>query len=105
VQIFYRSLAVHLAARNVSTNLGQTTFINELEDLGVFVRQLRPPVSYGTAFGFRKRTAFKVFIANDEPLFGEVPMEMMDLVLHPDPGAQRLIVNPASPYIPDAFWK
>ncbi|MBI5660470.1 MAG: clan AA aspartic protease [Nitrosomonadales bacterium] len=39
----------------------------------------------------------------DKPLFGAVPMEMMDLVLHP--ASQRLTVNPASPYAPVALAK
>ncbi len=39
----------------------------------------------------------------DEPLFGAVPMEMMDLVLHP--AMQMLTVNLASPYVPVALVK
>jgi hypothetical protein len=39
----------------------------------------------------------------DEPLLGAVPMEMMDLVLHPS--SQTLTVNPASPYVPVALAK
>ncbi len=42
-------------------------------------------------------------VVGDEPLFGAVPMEMMDLVLHP--ATQRLSVNPASPYVPVALAK
>ncbi len=42
-------------------------------------------------------------VLGDEPLFGAVPMEMMDLVLHP--AKQTLIVNPASPYVPTALAK
>lgn len=42
-------------------------------------------------------------VMGDEPLFGAVPMEMMDLVLHP--ASQTLIVNPASPYVPVALAK
>lgn len=42
-------------------------------------------------------------VLGDEPLFGAVPMEMMDLVLHPD--KQTLTVNPASPYVPTALAK
>lgn len=42
-------------------------------------------------------------VMGDEPLFGAVPMEMMDLVLHPV--SQTLIVNPASPYVPVALAK
>ena len=42
-------------------------------------------------------------VMGDEPLFGAVPMEMMDLVLHPS--SQTLIVNPASPYVPVALAK
>jgi hypothetical protein len=34
---------------------------------------------------------------------GAVPMEMMDLVLHP--GTQSLSVNPASPHVPVALAK
>ncbi|MBI5901224.1 MAG: clan AA aspartic protease [Rhodocyclales bacterium] len=42
-------------------------------------------------------------ILGDEPLLGAVPMEMMDLVLHPS--SQTLTVNPASPYVPVALAK
>lgn len=37
-------------------------------------------------------------VLGDEPLFGAVPMEMMDLVLHP--ARQTLMINPDSPYVP-----
>ena len=42
-------------------------------------------------------------VMGDEPLFGAVPMEMMDLVLHP--ATQTLRVNPDSPFIPVALAK
>jgi hypothetical protein len=42
-------------------------------------------------------------VLDDEPLFGAVPMEMMDLVRHPS--KQTLMVNPASPYVPTALAK
>lgn len=42
-------------------------------------------------------------VLGDEPLFGAVPMEMMDLVLHP--AKQTLMINPASPYVPTALAK
>jgi len=42
-------------------------------------------------------------VLGDEPLFGAVPMEMMDLVLNP--ATQSLTVNPASPYVPVALAK
>lgn len=42
-------------------------------------------------------------VMGDQPLFGAVPMEMMDLVLHPT--SQTLTVNPASPYVPVAWAK
>jgi clan AA aspartic protease len=42
-------------------------------------------------------------VMGDEPLFGAVPMEMMDLILHPT--SQNLIVNPASPFVPVALAK
>ncbi len=42
-------------------------------------------------------------VLGDEPLFGAVPMEMMDLVLHP--ATQQLSVNPANPYMPVALAK
>jgi clan AA aspartic protease len=42
-------------------------------------------------------------VFGDEALFGAVPMEMMDLVLHP--ATQTLTVNPASPFIPVALAK
>ena len=42
-------------------------------------------------------------VLGDEPLFGAVPMEMLDLMLHP--AKQTLMVNPASPYVPTALAK
>lgn len=42
-------------------------------------------------------------VMGDEPLFGAVPMEMMDLVLHP--ATQTLSVNPNSPFVPVALAK
>lgn len=42
-------------------------------------------------------------VLGDEPLFGAVPMEMMDLVLHPT--TQTLSINPSSPYVPTALAK
>ena len=42
-------------------------------------------------------------VMGDEPLFGAVPMEMMDLVLNPS--TQTLTVNPESPYVPVALAK
>ena len=42
-------------------------------------------------------------VLGDEPLFGAVPMEMMDLVLHP--ARQSLTVNPENPYVPAALVK
>lgn len=44
-----------------------------------------------------------VLVVCDEALFGAVPMEMMDLVLHP--ATQTLMVNPASPFVPVALMK
>jgi clan AA aspartic protease len=42
-------------------------------------------------------------VMGDKPLFGAVPMEMMDLIL--DPASQTLSVNPDSPFIPVALAK
>ena len=42
-------------------------------------------------------------VVGDEPRFGAVPMEMMDLVL--DPSTQTLTVNPSSPFVPLALAK
>ena len=42
-------------------------------------------------------------VLGDEPLIGAVPMEMMDLVVHP--ASQTLSVNPASPSVPVAMAK
>ena len=39
----------------------------------------------------------------DEPLIGAVPMEMMDLVVHP--ASQTLSVNPASLFVTVALAK
>lgn len=42
-------------------------------------------------------------VLGDEALIGAVPMEMMDLVLHP--ATQTLGINPASPFVPVALAK
>ncbi len=42
-------------------------------------------------------------VLGDEPLFGAVPMEMMDLVVHP--ARQTLTVNPENPFVPAALVK
>lgn len=42
-------------------------------------------------------------VLRDEPLFGAVPMEMMDLVVHP--ATQTLSINPANPFVPVALAK
>ena len=42
-------------------------------------------------------------VLGDEALIGAVPMEMMDLILHP--ASQTLSVNPASPFVPMALAK
>ena len=42
-------------------------------------------------------------VMGDEPLFGAVPMEMMDLVSHP--ASQTLTINPANPFLPVAVAK
>lgn len=42
-------------------------------------------------------------VLGDEPLLGAVPMEMMDLVVHP--ATQTLTINPANPYTPMAIMK
>ena len=42
-------------------------------------------------------------VLGDEALLGAVPMEMMDLILHP--ATQTLSVNPDSPYVPVALAK
>ena len=42
-------------------------------------------------------------VLGDEPLLGAVPMEMMDLVLHPT--TRTLSVNPANPFLPGALAK
>ena len=53
---------------------------------------------------FRDRYCdLSALVFGDEALMGAVPMEMMDLVLHP--GTQSLTVNPESPYVPVALAK
>jgi clan AA aspartic protease len=47
--------------------------------------------------------SLSALVMGDEPLLGAVPMEMMDLLLHPT--SRTLIVNPASPYVPLALAK
>ena len=53
---------------------------------------------------FANRTAFVgALVLGDEVLLGSVPMEDMDLVICP--ARRELIVNPASPNIPQALVK
>lgn len=53
---------------------------------------------------FRDRFCdLSALVFGDEALLGAVPMEMMDLVLHP--ATQSLSVNPESPYLPVALAK
>lgn len=42
-------------------------------------------------------------VLGEEPLLGAVPMEMMDLILHPT--TQTLSVNPANPFLPGTLAK
>jgi hypothetical protein len=42
-------------------------------------------------------------VLGDEPLLGAVPMEMMDVLLHP--GTHTLVVNPENPFVPVAITK
>jgi hypothetical protein len=42
-------------------------------------------------------------VLGDEPLFGAVPMEMMDLLILP--GTRELSINPANPFVPVALMK
>ena len=51
----------------------------------------------------RRHCDLSALVMGDEPLFGAVPMEMMDLVLHP--AAQTLTINPANPFLPVALAK
>lgn len=49
-------------------------------------------------FGNRKTVAYAMVLpGNSEPLLGAIPMEDMDLVI--EPKYQRVIINPAMPYI------
>lgn len=50
-----------------------------------------------------RRMAIRALVFGDEALFGAVPMEMMDLVLHP--ATQSLTINPANPFLPVALAK
>ena len=50
-----------------------------------------------------RHCALSALVMGDEPLFGTVPMEMMDLVIHP--ATQTLSVNPASPFKPSTLAK
>jgi len=53
---------------------------------------------------FENRSCFTgALVMGDEVLMGAVPMEDMDLVLHP--GSQSVTVNPDSPNIPSAMVK
>ena len=53
---------------------------------------------------FANRTCFTgALVLGDSVLFGAVPMEDMDLVVHPR--EQKLTVNPKSPNIPSAIVK
>ena len=49
-------------------------------------------------FGNRRSVALAMMLPRDaEPLLGAIPMEDMDLMV--DPKSQRVIINPAMPYI------
>ena len=53
---------------------------------------------------FGKRHCFTgALILGDTPLLGAIPMEDMDLVIHP--ATQQLSINPASPNYPSALVK
>lgn len=53
---------------------------------------------------FENRSCFVgALVIGDEPLLGAVPMEDMDLVIHP--AKQQLSVNPESPNIPTSVVK
>jgi clan AA aspartic protease len=53
---------------------------------------------------FENRTCFTgAVVIGDSVLMGAVPMEDMDLVIHPS--TQRVTVNPKSPNIPSAIVK
>nr|VFJ47599.1 MAG: hypothetical protein BECKDK2373B_GA0170837_101744 [Candidatus Kentron sp. DK] len=53
---------------------------------------------------FRDRYCdLSALVLGDEPLMGAVPMEMMDLLVHP--ASQSVTVNPESPYFPSAHAK
>ncbi|MBI3373459.1 MAG: clan AA aspartic protease [Betaproteobacteria bacterium] len=52
---------------------------------------------------FDRYCDLSALVMGDEPLFGAVPMEMMDLVLNPS--TQTLTVNPSSPFVPVALAK
>jgi clan AA aspartic protease len=54
--------------------------------------------------GFEKRSCFTgALVLGDAILLGVIPMEDMDLVIHP--ARRALVVNPESPNIPSAIVK
>ena len=62
-----------------------------------------PRRSVGTINFADRYCDLSALVVGDEALFGAVPMEMMDLVLHP--ASQTLVVNPESPFLPVALMK
>ena len=67
-------------------------------------RAARVPYVGPIQIRFANRTCFVgALVLGDEPLFGAIPMEDLDLVVAP--GARTVTVNPASPNYPQARVK
>lgn len=66
-------------------------------------RQMVPYVGPVQIRFANRRCFVGALVLGDEVLFGAVPMEDMDLVVHP--AAQKLMVNPNSPNYPHALVK
>jgi hypothetical protein len=75
--------------------------------MGVFKTEiiLGNPVNWGPIeVHFQGRRCFVgAMVLGDEPLLGAIPMEDMDLVIHPS--HLKLIVNPDNPNIPGSLAK
>jgi clan AA aspartic protease len=66
-------------------------------------RKAVPMIGPVRVFFANRHCDLSALVLGDEPLLGAVPMEMMDVLLHP--GTQSLVVNPDNPFIPVAITK
>jgi clan AA aspartic protease len=73
----------------------------ELADGSVRMLDIVGPVD--VRFENRSTTVRAMVVPNGEPLLGAIPMEDMDVLIHPR--EQKLVVNPENPYVPKMSLK